>query len=246
MPTDSPCLLSINTDRECAAHLSCNTQLAWCSHCVITQLISFSLSHTRTTSPLIRARPNCSNMHRWKAKLCWARPQSLRIRWCHFNVLAGSFRCDPRESNRKDTNSSSSWYLPKHNRHKHQTRLSYHSSIAGAERDARAAETLPRCQTHRKCMGGMRGWEARNMRQLLITVASGPMWRTPCWQISPCCLSHCDFRSCAQTAGANMGTYWLYGFPQKTGCFPRKTLHVTLCRGDFTLLWGHSVKWLHL
>lgn len=164
MPTDSPCLLSVNTDRGCAAHLGCNTQLAWCSLCMITTTdLLLSLTHTRTTSPLISVRPNCFNMHRWKAKLCWARPQPLWICWCHFNVLAGSFDAIRGSRNRKDTNSSPSWYLPKHNRHKHRTRLSYHSSIAGAERDARAAETLPRCQTQ-KVHGENRGWEAHNMR----------------------------------------------------------------------------------
>lgn len=129
------------------------------------------------------------------------------------------FRCDPRESNRKDTNSSSSWYLPKHNRHKHRTRLSYHSSIAGAERDARAAETLPRCQTQ-KVHGGKKRVGGAQHALAADNCCERTHEANTMLTNSSCCLSHYDFRSCAQTAGANMGTYWLYGFPQKTGCFP--------------------------
>lgn len=164
MPTDSPCLLSINTDRECAAHLSCNTQLAWCSHCMITTTdLLLSLSHTRTTSPLISARPNCFNMHRWKAKLCWARPQSLRLRWCHFNVLAGSFDAI------RGSQTAKTQTVPPVGIYRNTTGINTEPGSPTIPASPGLNETLERQKLfpdvrHRKCMGGIRGWEARNMR----------------------------------------------------------------------------------
>lgn len=126
--------------------------------------------------------------------LCWAPPQSPGGFACvAFNVLAGIFWFHLREPNRRDTNSSSGWYLAKHNRHNRWTRLSYRSSVARVERDVEQQKLSPDV-SHRKsvCVCAGRGSGANNVCELLMTGASGPMWRKQCLTNLSSRLSLCD------------------------------------------------------